>query len=196
MLFFGLALSVASACEWSADMNDAARDVPESAHERQPTPLYPAVVPRDENHPTSAQFEVVNTGDERGHALRTKVAFRQDERVAQLSGILIRHTTLDTIQISPQLHMSDPWFCRFLLHSCGPNLKIEITAMEARAARDILAGEYLTIDYAATEDVLANQFVCHCGSPHCRGWMTGRREQPNAAGRAFLEDQRGRKSPV
>ncbi|MBI5090956.1 MAG: SET domain-containing protein-lysine N-methyltransferase [Candidatus Hydrogenedentes bacterium] len=168
-------------------MNDAHRDASGTANEERPTPLYPAVIPREEHHPTSAQFEVVSTGDERGRALRATVAFRQGERVAQLSGILIRHTTLDTIQISPALHVSDPWFCRFLLHSCDPNLIIEITVMEARATRDIRPGEYLTIDYAATEDVLGSQFHCHCGSPHCRGWMTGRREKPNDAGRAFLE---------
>ena len=80
----------------------------------------------------------------------------------------------------------DPWFCRFLLHSCDPNITIDIDSLEARAARDIHPGDYLAYDYATTEDFIARQFVCHCGAPHCRGWITGRREIPNEEGRAFL----------
>ncbi len=86
-------------------------------------PLYPSVIPAEEGHPTSAQFIVVETGDERGKGLKAKVAFKKDAFVAKLSGILVKNTTLDTIQITPTLYFSDPWFCRFLLHSCDPNLK-------------------------------------------------------------------------
>ncbi len=84
--------------------------------------LYPGFIPVEEGHPTSAKFIVVETGDERGRGLKGKVAFKRDECVAKLSGILVTHTTLDTIQITPTLYFSDPWFCRFLLHSCDPNL--------------------------------------------------------------------------
>jgi hypothetical protein len=89
--------------------------------------------------------------------------------------------------MSPRLHLYDPWFCRFLLHSCDPNLVVDVTAMEVRAVRDIHAGDYLTLDYAATEDVIASQFACHCGAAHCRGWIAGRGEEANEVGRAFLE---------
>jgi hypothetical protein len=148
--------------------------------------IYPTIVPPEEGHPTSENFEIVSTGDERGRGLRARTRFRGGERVAQLSGVIVRHSTLDTIQISPTLHMHDCWFCRFLLHSCDPNLAIDTGTMEARAVRGIEFGDLLSIDYAATEDVLWRQFACHCGSPRCRGWMTGRREQPNDEGRAWL----------
>jgi uncharacterized protein len=157
---------------------------------RQTTLVYPGIVPPEEGHPTSANFEIVNTGDERGRGLRARKPFRPRDRVARLSGILINHATLDTIQITPTLHMHDRWFCRFLLHSCDPNLAIDTGRMEARATREIEPGNYLSIDYAATEDVLGRQFACHCRSPRCRGWMTGRREQPNEEGRAWLAAHR------
>jgi hypothetical protein len=169
-------------------MNDAHTAADERSASEQSTSIYPGIVPPEEGHPTAAKFEIVSTGDERGRGLRARTAFRRGERVARLSGILVNHPTLETIQISPTLHMHDRWFCRFLLHSCDPNLAIDTATMEARAARDIEPGNYLSIDYAATEDVLGRQFACHCGSPRCRGWMTGRREKPNEEGRAFLAD--------
>lgn len=150
-------------------------------------PIYPDLIPVEPGHPTTAWFEVVNTADERGRGLRARVPFKEGVLVAQLSGVLVTRTTLDTIQISPRLHMSDPWFCRFLLHSCDPNLAIDTAVMQARAVRAVRTGEYLTIDYSTTEDVIANQFACQCGTPPCRGWMAGRREQPNDEGLAWLK---------
>ena len=155
--------------------------------------LYPDFIPVEEGHPSSAQFLVVETGDERGRGLKGKVAFANGEFVAKLSGILIGHTTLDTIQMSPTLHFSDSWFCRFLLHSCDPNLGIDVASLEVRATRDITPGEYLTIDYAATEDTVTFQFACNCGAPTCRGWITGRNEEMNEEGRSYLA-QRGKKT--
>ncbi len=149
-------------------------------------PIYPDVIPPENGHPTTGEFDVVNTSDQRGRGLRARVPFQPGVPVTQLSGVVLRHATLDTIQISPELHMSDPWFARFLLHCCEPNLAIDVKTMEVRAVKAIEAGDYLTIDYAATEDKLGNQFACQCGASACRGWMMGRREQPNEEGRAFL----------
>lgn len=150
------------------------------------TSIYPDLVPADEDHPTTELFEVVDTTDERGRGLRARLPFQPGQTVTQLSGIVIRHATLDTIQIAPELHMSDPWFARFLLHCCEPNLAIETDTMMVRAVAPIQTGDYLTIDYATTEDKIENQFACQCGAPACRGWLMGRREEPNEEGRAFL----------
>ena len=148
--------------------------------------LYPDFIPAEEGHPTSVQFIVVETGDERGKGLKAKVVFKKDECVAKLSGILVKHTTLDTIQITPTLYFSDPWFCRFLLHSCDPNLGIDVANLEVRALKDIFPDEYLTIDYATTDDTITFQFACNCGAPNCRGWVMGRAEEINEEGRSFL----------
>ena len=153
------------------------------------TPFYPSVISTEEEHPTSAKFVVVDTGDERGKGLRSKIAFYKDEHVARLSGVIVNHTTLDTIQITPTLYFSDPWFCRFLLHSCDPNLEINLEHLDVRALKNILPSDYLTIDYAATEDKVTIQFTCTCGAPECRGWVTGRAEEINEEGRSHLAKQ-------
>ncbi len=148
--------------------------------------FYPSIIPAEEEHPTSAKFIVVDTGDERGRGLKGKEAFQKDEQVAKLSGVIVNHTTLDTIQITPTLYFSDPWFCRFLLHSCDPNLEINLEHLDVRALKDISTDEYLTIDYATTEDTVTFQFACNCGAPNCRGWVTGRAEEINEEGRSHL----------
>ena len=152
----------------------------------QPASFYPNFITPEEGHPMTDHFEVVNTGDERGRGLKSKVPFHKGERVAQLSGIITSHVTINTIQITPTLHFHDQWFCRFLLHSCDPNLAIDVMTLEARATHAIEPREYATIDYRATEDVIAIQFPCSCGAENCCGWMRGRTEKPNEEGRLFL----------
>lgn len=57
-------------------------------------------------------------------------------------------------------------------HSCDPSIapagQIVFVAM-----RDIAAGEELTHDWATTDD-LDYVMECNCGSPHCRGTITGK----------------------
>lgn len=166
-------------------MNEIIDPGARSANEKA-TPLYDRLIPWEEGHPMSDQFEVVDTGDERGRGLKSTVPFQKGDRVARLSGVITSRVTINTIQITPTLHFHDQWFCRFLLHSCDPNLAIDVTVLEARATRDIQPGEYVTIDYRATEDEIAYQFPCNCGAENCCGWMRGRTEEPNEEGRRFL----------
>ena len=148
--------------------------------------LYPEIIPAEEGHPTSTTFIVVETGDQRGRGIKGKKTFHKDERVAKLSGVITDHTTLDTIQITPTLYFSDPWFCRFLLHSCDPNSAIEVQRLRVRALKDVSPDEYLTIDYAATDDTVTFQFACRCGAPNCRRWVKGRAEKISEEGRGHL----------
>lgn len=138
--------------------------------------LYPDIIPPLPGHPTRERFEVTETGDGRGFGLTAKVGFPAGAEVAKLAGILVHTTTLNTIQITPHIHLSDSWFCRYLLHGCDPNLAIDIETLVARAVKPIRPGDRLTIDYGATEDHLARPFPCHCGAATCREWITGRRE--------------------
>jgi SET domain-containing protein len=57
-------------------------------------------------------------------------------------------------------------------HSCDPNLAIQGQIVLV-AMRDIAAGEELTIDWATTDDG-DHELACHCGSPCCRGVVTGK----------------------
>ncbi len=63
-------------------------------------------------------------------------------------------------------------------HSCDPNCGVLVRraaeVIEIHALRDIAAGEELGYDYATFED--APEFLegpCLCGSPICRGRLTG-----------------------
>ena len=57
-------------------------------------------------------------------------------------------------------------------HSCDPNIAIQGQIVFV-AMRDIAAGEELTHDWATTDDG-DYAMTCHCGSPRCRGTVTGK----------------------
>jgi SET domain-containing protein len=60
----------------------------------------------------------------------------------------------------------------FTNHSCDPNLAIQGQIVLV-AMRDVAAGEELTIDWATTDDG-DYELQCRCGSPRCRGTITGK----------------------
>ena len=57
-------------------------------------------------------------------------------------------------------------------HCCDPNLAIQGQIVLV-AMRDIDASEELTIDWATTDDG-DHRMTCRCGSPRCRGTVTGK----------------------
>jgi len=57
-------------------------------------------------------------------------------------------------------------------HSCAPNIAIQGQIIFV-AMRDIESGEELTHDWATTDDE-DYEMACNCGSPNCRGTITGR----------------------
>jgi SET domain-containing protein len=58
-----------------------------------------------------------------------------------------------------------------LNHSCEPNLGLQGQIVYV-ALRDIEAGEELTFDYAMNDDE-PDEMTCRCGTPSCRGTITG-----------------------
>jgi len=56
-------------------------------------------------------------------------------------------------------------------HACDPNTAFE--GLNVVALRDIPAGEELTVDYATFYDARMIPFECACGSPRCRGRISG-----------------------
>jgi SET domain-containing protein len=60
----------------------------------------------------------------------------------------------------------------FTNHSCDPNLALQGQIVLV-AMRDIAPGEELTIDWA-TSDNGDYELACRCGSPDCRGTITGK----------------------
>ncbi len=60
-----------------------------------------------------------------------------------------------------------------IVHSCEPNCGMS-GGMLLVALRDIAVGEQLTYDFAMTDGDDYDAFECRCGSPLCRGSVTGR----------------------
>lgn len=56
-------------------------------------------------------------------------------------------------------------------HSCDPNTSFD--GLDMRALRNISKGEELTLDYAEFLDENMEPFECRCGSPLCRGEISG-----------------------
>lgn len=142
-------------------------------------PIYPNhLIPAFPEHPTTDRFDVRGSDDGRGAGLVALVRFPRGTLMARFSGVVRHDLALHTLQISERVHLYDPWFLGMLLHSCSPNVQLDMQGFELWAARDIAVGDWLTMDYASTEDRLFRQFPCQCGTQNCRGWITGRKEAP------------------
>ena len=59
-----------------------------------------------------------------------------------------------------------------LNHSCEPNVGVDGQIVFV-AIRDVSPGEELVMDYAMMDDH-DEQMQCHCGTPGCRGLVTGK----------------------
>jgi hypothetical protein len=142
--------------------------------------LYPYPLPSGVGYPDSDDFEVLTHG-EKGCGVYARRAFRRGQIISRISGVVVPVVMQHTLQITPTSHLYDPHFSGLLLHSCDPNTHLDMQHFELWAAKDIAAGEAITMDYATTEDVLFKQFTCLCKAPNCRGRITGRREKPETS---------------
>ena len=57
-------------------------------------------------------------------------------------------------------------------HSCDPNAGL-VGQIVLVALRDIRPGDEICFDYATTDGSPYDEFDCGCGSPRCRGHVTG-----------------------
>ena len=131
-------------------------------------------------------LEVLDTDSQYGLGVRTLIPRRAGEVVHRFTGVITPDLRLHSLQVSEHLHISETRFIGFLSHSCDPNCRLDMDRFEVEALKDVDADGLLTIDYAATEDVLYRQFACHCGAESCRHWITGRAETINDEGRDYL----------
>ena len=62
-------------------------------------------------------------------------------------------------------------------HSCDPNCSAYVDAATGafvlRAVRSISSGAPVTFDYETTEWAMDEPFACECGTPSCRGQISG-----------------------
>jgi uncharacterized protein len=104
--------------------------------------------------------------------------------VAGFGGMVVERAEFDTLdealrthslQIDDRLYLvSLPPFAPADLvnHSCEPNCGI-IGSCVLVAMNDVEAAEELCFDYAMSDTNDYDEFVCACGTPTCRGLITG-----------------------
>lgn len=140
--------------------------------------LYPDSYGDDPLFPKAEDFEVVQRDDQSGLGVITYKDIKAGELIAHVSGEVVKEIGQHTLQISKNRHLYDPYFIGYLLHSCAPNVSLDMKKFTLTALTDIPANSFLFMDYAETEDRLFKQFFCSCGAPNCRGVITGRKEEP------------------
>lgn len=123
--------------------------------------------------------------DGRGMGSFAVEPIRADETVAAFGGWVVDADTLATLpdervsrtmQIDDELYLAPgavPEHGDFVNHSCEPNCGL-LGATVVVAMRDIAVGEELCFDYAMGDGSDYDDFSCLCGTPRCRGVVTGR----------------------
>lgn len=154
--------------------------------------LYPHNALRSRaDYPSTQDFEVFRTADGL-EAIAARKRFEPMERMCRVSGVVVGERGPHTLQLLPDAHMYDPSFTGLLLHSCSPNVFVDMSELWLWALTVIVQGDCLTMDHASTERTLYRQFACRCDSSNCHGWITGYDESPNEEGMKFLERWRQR----
>lgn len=141
--------------------------------------LYPLSFGNNPLFPQASDFKVVSKDHNSGHGVICHRSFEPGDLLAVVAGEIVTDIRQHTLQISRRRHMFDPYFTGYLLHSCDPNVSLNMRKKTLTALKHIEPGSFLFMDYAETEDTLFKQFACCCGSENCRGWITGRREAPH-----------------
>lgn len=98
--------------------------------------------------------------------------------------------TRHTFQVDHDTHVVIPGPIELINHSCEPNcgvlLRRGVERLEIHALRRIEPGEALSTDYATFEYEI--QFLdgpCLCGTPSCRGRITGYKDLPEDLREAY-----------
>jgi hypothetical protein len=138
--------------------------------------LYPSKFGFDPLFPSSKDFKVIVKDDNSGLGVICYKSFNKGDMVARIAGEIVQDLRQHTLQIDKNNHLYDTYFSGFFLHSCDPNISLNMKDMSITALNDIEANSFLYMDYSQTEDVLYKQFQCCCGSRKCRGWITGKME--------------------
>jgi hypothetical protein len=128
--------------------------------------------------------EVQNRDVTGGKAVYARDALEPGELIAVWSGRIVGTEQLDelppeirrhTVQVEEGLYLAslspdEP--PDFINHSCEPNAGLD-GQVAIVALHRIQPGEEVTIDYAMCDGSPYDEFECGCGSPSCRGRVTG-----------------------
>ncbi|GES81962.1 histone-lysine N-methyltransferase ASH1L-like [Rhizophagus clarus] len=146
------------------------------------------------------ELEVIETPN-KGFGLRTKVPIRKGQLIIEYRGEVISHETAMQRMETIYKNRRHSYFldyekgevldggsrgteARFINHSCAPNCHIEKWRapqgelfVGVFASRNIAARTELTYDYNFSKFGGAEEQLCYCGTPTCRGLMGSKRGQ-------------------
>lgn len=136
--------------------------------------FYPEQMASFPYEPTADRFRIQRVDDKVGEGVVTCVGFQPGEVVFAFTGFFTGEITQFSLQVRPGLHLHDPYFMGKILHHCDPNTTVDMERRLFIARREIQPGDFITMDYAETEDYLFKTFECECDAPNCRGLVKGR----------------------
>ena len=97
--------------------------------------------------------------------------------VIPLRGVPSDRPTRHTIQLSATLHIDEGGLIDgHINHSCAANAFVDSSnplQPVVRAFHSIATGSEVTINYCASEDHVAEAFLCDCGAKDCYGIIRG-----------------------
>lgn len=105
-------------------------------------------------------------------------------------GYRVPRRTRHSIQVNHDTHIVIHSPIEMLNHSCEPNcgvfVRLDVPTLEIHARRRIEPGEEMTIDYAMFESEIEHMTdPCLCGTPSCRGRITGYCDLPEETRAAY-----------
>lgn len=122
-----------------------------------------------------------------GKGLFAKTPIKKGEIVAVKGGYILSQQQWNEIELelgAAEIQISDELFIApvrkeqrdggmlYTNHSCNPNIAIQGQVVVV-AMKDIAVNEELAHDWATMDD-LDYKLKCNCGSPNCRGTITGK----------------------
>jgi SET domain-containing protein len=132
------------------------------------------------------KLEVRAFPDKGGYGIFAREPLQAGELVCMWGGSIVTYEVLQTlseevrthsIQVEEFLYQVQPWEhfdpADYFNHCCNPNAGLS-SAISLVSMRAIQAGEEVCFDYAMSDSSDYDQFECQCGSPTCRGLVTGK----------------------
>ena len=118
-----------------------------------------------------------------GLAVHAARDIRRGEKILSGWGELTAERTRHSLQVATDTHVIIDSEIQLINHSCEPNcgvlVRLDEQTLEIHALRDIEEGEELSTDYASFEYEIEYMTArCECGTPACRGQITGYRGLP------------------